>query len=248
MSRPPDRIETLHVVVPVHDEVELLPACLDSLAAAVEHLRTTMPSVRVTTTVVLDACTDESFAVCRGRDLEVVEVAHRNVGAARAAGIEWARSREQGGVVPSERTWVFSTDADSIVLPDVLTDQVCQADSGADVVLGRVEPDATAPKIVLDRWHVAHDDGRVGVHGAHLGFRLSSYDAVGGFAALGEREDLDLVRRLLADGARAGAARSIIATSSRLRGRTPGGFAGYLAGLVDLAPSPGPPVGTAPQA
>ncbi len=42
------------------------------------------------------------------------------------------------------------------------------------------------------------------MHGANLGVRLSSYDAVGGMAPLREREDLDLYQRLLAAGARYG--------------------------------------------
>ena len=83
-------------------------------------------------------------------------------------------------------------------------------------MLGRVEPDATADVGVLALWHALHNDGRVGVHGANLGFRLSAYEAVGGWSPLAEREDLDLVQRLLASGARYGAATRPVTTSSRL--------------------------------
>lgn len=229
-----DGVEVVHVVVPAHDEAELLPGALRSLAAAVDHLhrRTT---VRARLTVVLDDCTDASASVCadHGAGVDVVEVSARNVGGARARGTERAHALALAdGVVP-ERTWIAHTDADTRVPRDWLTDQVEVAAAGADVVLGRVEPDATAGEAVVARWHTFHPPGLVGVHGANLGVRLSAYLAVGGMAHLSEREDLDLVRRLLASGARYGEATRPVLTSSRLAGRTAGGFAGYLAGLSE---------------
>ena len=231
-----DAVAVIHVVVPARDEAVLLPACLDALAAALDHVRRVRPDVEARLTVVLDTCRDESTAICRGRGVDLVEVSVGNVGAARAAGTARAAALAVAGGVAPGRTWIACTDADSRVPTDWLTDQLAVAEgdgatTGADVVLGRVEPDDTAPSEVVARWHVLHDDGRVGVHGAHLGFRLSAHDAVGGLAPLAEREDLDLVERLLSAGARYGAARAPVVTSSRLAGRTPGGFAGFLAAL-----------------
>lgn len=232
-----DAVAVVHVVVPAHDEAELLPACLVALGNAVDHVRAHHPSVVARLTVVLDACTDTSSAVCRDHAVDVMEIAAGNVGAARATGTDRARDQALRDDVSPAHTWIACTDADSLVPVDWLADQVAVAESGADVVLGRVEPDDTASAEVVAGWHRAHDDGRVGVHGAHLGFRLSAYDDVGGWGQLAHGEDLDLVKRLLASGARYGAATRPVLTSSRLEGRTAGGFAAYLAALaVGLAP------------
>lgn len=229
----PDAVAVIHVVVPAHDEAALLPFSLDALTAALDHARTVHPHLVVRLTVVLDSCTDDSATICRDRGVESLEIAAANVGTARATGtIHAAVLAAADGVSPGH-TWIACTDADSYVPVDWLVDQVDVAEAGADVVLGRVEPDGTAAAAVVDRWHSLHDDGRVGVHGAHLGFRLSAYDAVGGWANLAGREDLDLVKRLLANGARYGAATRPVTTSSRLEGRTAGGFAAYLTALAD---------------
>ncbi len=235
-----DRVTRIHVVVPAHDEAELLPGSLASLAAAMHHVRRRLPGVRAGLTVVLDACTDASARTCAEHGVDVVTITARNVGAARAAGTSRARALMVAEAGTAEHTWIAHTDADSRVPLDWLTDQIEVAAAGADVVLGRVEPDATATADVLARWHTLHPPGRVGAHGANLGVRLSAYDAVGGITHLREHEDLDLVTRLLADGARPGAARRPVTTSSRLEGRTGGGFAGYLADLADLARARGP--------
>lgn len=243
--RVPDRdlVRTVHVVVPAHDEAALLPACLDALATARARLRLRRPEVTARVTVVLDACTDASVAVCLRHGVDTVEVAAANVGVARATGTDRARDLARAGGTPAHQTWIAWTDADSVVAPDWLLDQVEVAETGADVVLGRVEPDATAAPAVIAQWLLRHPLGRVGVHGAHLGFRLSAYDEVGGVAPLREHEDLDLVTRLHAAGARSAVAGSLVLTSSRLSGRTGGGFAGYLAGLsaeLEQAQEPSP--------
>lgn len=231
-SRRADRIGAVHVVVPAHDEVLLLPGTLRSLSRAIDHLVEQRPHVRVGLTVVLDACTDESHRVCANAGVDVVQVLFRNVGEARARGTLRARELTAHLRLPAEQVWIAHTDADSRVPVDWLTDQVEVAEAGSDVVLGRVEPDDTTSEAVVARWLTFHPPGHVGVHGANLGVRLSADDAVGGFAGLDQREDLDLVQRLLAAGAREGAATRPVMTSSRLAGRTAGGFAGYLANLA----------------
>lgn len=226
-----DLVQVVHVVVPAHDEEALLPACLDAVATARARLGLQRPEVTVGVTIVLDDCSDASAAVCRRHRVDTIEVAAASVGVARAAGTDRARDLVRACGTPARHTWIAWTDADSVVGPDWLVDQVEVAEGGADVVLGRVEPDATAAPAVIAQWLLRHPLGRVGVHGAHLGFRLSAYDEVGGVAPLREHEDLDLVTRLHAAGARSGVARSLVLTSSRLSGRTGGGFSGYLADL-----------------
>ncbi len=233
---PTDAVAVVHVVVPAHDEAELLPGTLDCLAAALDHVRATRAGVTARLTVVLDACTDDSAAVCRTHGVDVVVTTAGNVGVARSTGTARAALLAAADAAAPAATWIACTDGDSRVPVDWLTDQLEVAEAGADVVLGRVEPDDTAAAAVVAAWHALHDDGRVGVHGAHLGFRLSSYDAAGGWAHLADREDLDLYQRLLATGARYGAATRPVLTSSRLQGRASGGFAAFLTALDRSAP------------
>lgn len=56
-------VDVLHVVVPAHDEEELIGACLASVATAAARLGLTGPGVVVRTTVVLDGCVDGTAAV-----------------------------------------------------------------------------------------------------------------------------------------------------------------------------------------
>ena len=56
------RIRQLHVVVPAHDEEELLPRCLAAIEQAVAQVRRRTQPPHVEVTVVLDACTDGSAA------------------------------------------------------------------------------------------------------------------------------------------------------------------------------------------
>lgn len=230
--RASDAVRSVHVVVPARNEAALLPACLDALTVASAHAELARPDVAVRITVVLDSCTDTSAAVCRSYQVGVVEIDAGNVGRARAAGTCLALTDARASGMPAQSAWVAWTDADSKVGPDWLLDQVEVAENGADLVLGRVEPDDTAPRDIVRRWHLLHPAGHVSVHGAHLGFRLALYNAVGGVSALTEHEDVDLVARLGAAGARTSRANARVMTSSRLQGRTDGGFSGYLAGLA----------------
>lgn len=220
-------IEHLAVVVPAHDEAELLGRCLTHVDAAVAALGPRPPEVRVV--VVLDACTDGTAAVAAraGAGVDVVPCAARNVGVARGLGVDAAT-----GDADPAATWVAVTDADSAVPVGWLRDHLAAAAS-YDVLVGAVRPDAAdvTPR-VLDRWLAAHT--RVGhhVHGANLGVRLSAYRAVGGFRPLATGEDVALVADLRARGARVTGGGHPVVTSGRRVGRAPSGFAGYLQTLA----------------
>ena len=99
------------VVVPAHNERDRLPACLASVAAAADQV-----AVPVTVVVVLDACTDRSEDAI-ARPVRALSVSGRNVGAARAAGFAAAAPRSDA------RTWLATTDADSVVPTTWLADQ-----------------------------------------------------------------------------------------------------------------------------
>ena len=77
------------VVVPAHNELAHLPGCLRALTTAALCL-----PVPVVIVVVLDASDDgsDSLAGQFGPDVHFVSVEAGNVGAARAAGFEYARS------------------------------------------------------------------------------------------------------------------------------------------------------------
>jgi glycosyltransferase involved in cell wall biosynthesis len=184
------------VVIPAHNEATRLPRCLTAVLAAA----TAMPG-RVLTVVVLDACTDRSADVAEGfgPGVQALSIDAHNVGAARAAGFNRART-----VWPDAnlaRTWYATTDADSRVDPDWLVRQMV---ADADMVLGvvRVAAWRHVPTWVagryLHRYRSKSGSDRAGhnhVHGANMDFLAEKYWKVGGFAALPSGEDVDLVRR-----------------------------------------------------
>ncbi len=212
------------VVVPAHNEQELLGDCLSALQAAADAV--TVPTELI---VVLDACSDATASKVDGRG-HCVHINRRNVGAARAAGFAVAGRR------CGAETWFATTDADTVVGPDWLRTQLQHAQAGAQLVLGTVtvgswrRHTAQVRERYLRRYHDV--DGHRHVHGANLGIRADTYWAVGGFAALTSSEDVDLVHRVAETGApvcwTAGAP---VRTSSRRTGRAPNGFAAHLSAL-----------------
>lgn len=223
-------VESLVVVVPVHDEQEVLGACLTSVAAAAQALRARLVTApRLEVVVVLDSCTDASAEVAAAHDVRVVTTAARCVGSARALGVE---TGVRALPARPDRVWVATTDADTRVPTSWLADHLAAAEGGHDLLVGPVLPDPDgldAP--VLAAWHERHRSGHLHVHGANLGVRLSAYREVGGFGDLTTGEDVDLVRALLAGGASTVRQGRPVVTSARERGRAPDGFAGYLRAL-----------------
>ncbi|GIG34702.1 glycosyltransferase [Cellulomonas pakistanensis] len=218
-------IERVLVVVPVHDEEELLAGCLTSVGVAAAAA-----GVPVDVLVALDDCRDGSAAVARAAGVRTVAVRAGAVGAARAAGITAGLARHADD---PRALWLACTDADTVVPAHWLRGHRALADGGADVVVGTVRPD---PRDLTPRqlaaWRATRVPGRPNghVHGANLGVRADAYLRAGGFAGLVEHEDVDLVARLRADPAvvvRASDEVDVV-TSGRLVGRTPGGYAGYL--------------------
>ncbi|GII99949.1 glycosyl transferase family 2 [Sediminihabitans luteus] len=222
------RVEAVAVVVPVHDEEELLPACLAALRASVDQARATRPWLDVVTVVVLDDCTDAS-ARAVPPDVERVEITARTVGLARTAGTRHALGLLDA---PAAQVWIASTDADSVVPPDWVTHHLDLADDGADVVVGGVRPDLAAlsegrARAWLRRYVPGVANGHV--HGANLGVRADVHLAAGGYPPVPEHEDVALVEAARRLGARVvPTADAWVLTSARLVGRTPGGYARYL--------------------
>ncbi|MFL9858647.1 glycosyltransferase [Paraburkholderia madseniana] len=208
-------------VVPAHNEEALLGCCLAALAVAARHAALAGETVRIV--VVFDACTDRSEAVASAVGVEVVSVAARNVGVARAAGA--ARLLAAGA------RWLAFTDADSRVSPDWLA---VQLSLGVEAVCGSVCVDdwSAQPSAVREIFaRVYRDaDGHRHVHGANLGVCASAYRRAGGFPPFACSEDVALVERLIAIGAKvAWSAAPRVVTSARATARVRGGFGDTLA-------------------
>ena len=178
------------VVVPAHNERDRLPACLASVAAAADQV-----AVPVTVVVVLDACSDRSEDAI-ARPVRALSVSGRNVGAARAAGFAAAAPRSDA------RTWLATTDADSVVPTTWLADQAVHHRALVQGVVGTVSVDwqqhSATTRRRYERLYRVRDPGMHGhVHGANLGVRADAYWRVGGFRPLHVGEDVDLVGRLV---------------------------------------------------
>ena len=210
------------VVVPAHDEEELLPRCLTSLVNAAQYAR-----VPVEVLVVADACSDRTAAIARqfGR---LVEVDVKNVGAARRMGFEQVRRTSD--------TWLATTDADSEVPVGWFAAQLHHAAAGVELVAGTVRVDNWSgylpDKQRLYEWSYGGADPETRIHGCNLAFRGTTYWALGGFAPLPLREDVALVTRFVEAGANVvWTDESPVVTSARRTSRLAGGFAQHLADM-----------------
>lgn len=237
-----ERIRQVAVVIPVHNEEQLLPGGLAAVRTAADALQAHRPGTAVSILVALDSCTDGSAAVAAqlaavDRRISTLQVSFRSVGGSRRAGNRAAllASNKWGLPFASPGLWLANTDADSCVPVNWLLRQVELAGLGADAVLGTVEPDPEGMESeLLRRWHARHQLGEnhAHVHGANLGVRASAYVLAGGFPGLRSHEDRALVDRLRKNGAVVWSTDTIrVRTSGRTEGRAPQGFGAYLLSL-----------------
>jgi glycosyltransferase involved in cell wall biosynthesis len=224
-------IRALGVIVPAHNEENLLPFCMASLHDAARALRG--PQVHLV--VVADACRDLTAQVARRDGASVVTVRARNVGAARAAGVREVLHRTRH-LDPAD-VWLATTDADSVVPADWLRQQAHYADQGWDAVAGTVRVAdwsgyQTATRTLFSERYEGGTDSHPHVHGANLGFRASAYLQAGGFPEKPTAEDHAFVSALTACGCRVLRTRALpVVTSARRDSRAPHGFSRYLAEL-----------------
>jgi glycosyltransferase involved in cell wall biosynthesis len=224
-------IRAVGVIVPAHDEQDLLPFCLRSLRRAARALRGTP----VHLVVVADACRDRTAEVARRGGAAVVTIGARSVGAARAAGAREVL-RRTSHLDPAD-VWLTTTDADTLVPVSWLCQQVSLADQGWDVVAGtvRVADWSGYPQRVRAAFRERYGAGpgpHPHVHGANLGFRAVTYLKAGGFPDAPTAEDRALVAALAATGGRMLWTRAVtVTTSARREARAPNGFSRYLADL-----------------
>lgn len=219
------------VVVPAHNEEELLPGCLAALRSAAAAV-----DVPVHVLVVVDACVDRTADVAE--PAAVVEVWERCVGAARRAG--FARLVHEVG---ADRVWLATTDADTRVPRSWLADQLAHARRGVDAVAGMVSVTdwREHPPVVAERFRRLHPliTGHHHVHGANLGMSARAYGAAGGFPPLAAHEDVALIAALKRTGHRVlHTADPPVITSARRHARAPAGFADFLTHLAQPNPDP----------
>lgn len=217
-------VTAVWVVVPARNEEESIGACLAALQGAAGRV-----AVPVSVTVVLDDCTDRT-AVRIPPGVRTVEVRHRSAGAARRSGFLEAPRRP--GV------WYATTDADSVVPATWFEGILASAWSGHDVRAGTiVVTDWAGRDLRVRAEHTEHYrqvSGHRHIHGANLALSAAAYHAVGGFRALPEHEDVDIVTRCQAAGWTVDwSASTPVSTSVRAHNRAPGGFAGHLARLEE---------------
>jgi glycosyltransferase involved in cell wall biosynthesis len=230
-----EQIRAVAVVIPAHNEQELLDACLDVMEAAAWRVRDR--GIPVLLFVVADACTDATRALARRRGLTCVTVHANNVGAARAAGVTAALSRlAESGFDPAH-IYLLHTDADTLVEPDWITRHLDEA-ADHDAVLGPVTVQDWSPRTEECAQRFALHDQREPddhcVHGANLGVRADAYARVGGFPALPVAEDHSLVDALRTAREDVVFRRDLtVCTSARVSKRLRGGFSDYLSSLEE---------------
>ncbi|MGK2897801.1 MAG: glycosyltransferase [Burkholderiaceae bacterium] len=211
----------LGVVVPAHDEEEFIGACVESVRLAAQCPR--LRGEKVLLVIAVDSCRDATERISRDAGADVVVVAARNVGVARARG---ARHALDAGA-----RWLAFTDADSTVAPDWLSTQL---DQRSDAVCGTIEVrDWGDYGERMRQQHIdtyTDADGHRHIHGANLGVAALAYQSVGGFRPLASSEDVALVEALRDSGASiAWSAAPRVVTSARRRYRASGGFGETLA-------------------
>jgi glycosyltransferase involved in cell wall biosynthesis len=224
-------IRAVGVIVPAHNEQQLLPSCLASVRRAARAIGGTP----VHLVVVADACRDRTAQVARRGGAAVVTIGARSVGAARAAGVRTVLRRTRH-LDPAE-IWLATTDADTIVPACWLRRQLRHAGQGWDAVAGTVQVAdwsgyRPAVRAAFRERYAAALGSHPPVHGANLGFRAAAYLKAGGFPDAPTAEDHVLVAALTLAGGRVLRSPGVsVVTSARHEARAPHGFGHYLAEL-----------------
>jgi glucosyl-3-phosphoglycerate synthase len=234
------------VVVPAHDEEDLISGCLEALAAQ------TIARSRFETVLVADACSDQTEPLARtvaaqlGLPLTILTGPGAGSGPARRLGMDVAAARLES--LGCRSGLIATTDADSAPAPDWLERQLDHLAHGADVVAGLIELDPAEadrlPSGVLRRRErdaarrmaqIAALDPAAGHHhfaGASLGLTAEVYRRVGGLEASAALEDERFSARLREHGISVLRAADVrVRTSARVNGRARRGLS------VDLAVS-----------
>lgn len=226
------------VAIPARNERAGIGVAVRSVLRATRQLAPL--SIPGTVVVADDSSSDgtgEIAALALGGSGEVIQGRFGSAGGARRAAIE--RILELTDGLPPSRVWIATTDADSRVPACWLSDHATWWREGADAVAGLVRPmwRGTGSTALRERYEemmraLGTGPGHPHVHGANLGFTAAAYVRSGGIPLGATSEDHALWNAIRSSG---GCALSVadepVATSARLVGRAPEGFASLLAGL-----------------
>lgn len=242
------------VAVPARDEERSVEPTLVALHRAVATARTHGWLTEARVHVVAHRCADETAARARaffarhGGGQVTEDHDSGTVGAVRDRAVRAVLPALHD---PADRTWVLSTDADTLVPPTWVSDILRLA--------GQHDAHAVVGLAGLDRWRgtpaglaayaaVLAGGTRPGaglrqhdhVYGANLAVRLDAYLDAGGFPDVPHGEDQRLVDLLATRGHRLLRTREVsVTTSGRMHGRARDGLADYLR-LLDAAPGAPP--------
>ncbi len=200
MSGPVDVL----VAVPARDEAERIEACLRSVLTAIRLARLRGVIREASVAVAAHHCRDDTAARAR-QLLGDADVASRvwewedpaPVGAVRTGLVNRSRPEPRAGSMDS--TWLFSTDADTMVPPSWIVEGLRLADSAsATVVAGLVDlldvdPPLRAAHDQLVRAGIRADGTHDHVYAANLAVRMDVFDSVGGFPSVPNGEEHALV-------------------------------------------------------
>ena len=177
----------LTIIVPAFNEADYLPATVDAIQVAAEHLHT-HPAAEVKVVVVDNNSTDETAAIARNMGAAVVHEPVQGIARARNTGA----SRAQGDVL------VF-VDAD-VLMPPALLEAIHDAMSDPSCIGGGVDveyqPRRRSMRLYLSAWRLLGRRMRL-VQGATQFCRRSVFEQVGGYAEqawIGE--DVDFYRSM----------------------------------------------------
>jgi glycosyltransferase involved in cell wall biosynthesis len=206
----------LGVVIPAHNEAELIGQCISSIQVAAAHPQ--LRGERVLIVAVADSCSDRTEAIASLSGALVLNVSKRNVGSARDLGARCA--------IGHKVRWLAFTDADTTVHADWLVRQLeCATDAVCGVVT--VSDWSGHHAATKSEFLATYRDmeGHRHVHGANLGLSAAAYEATGGFQPLTFDEDVALVQSLTEGGfSIAWTNRVRVDTSARMAARAPWGF------------------------
>jgi len=232
-------IRHIAVLIPAHDEEQLLPRCIRSVLRAARALPL---GVVADIVVAVDSSTDRTREIADsmlGTHGITITTNANSVGVARSSAAETALARYTGSL---RSCWLANTDADCEVPPDWLVDQLQLANNGAHAVAGIVDVDDFSEHGLhveprFRETYLIHPDGtHPHVHGANIGMRADVYRRAGGWSSLKTAEDHDLWSRLSLFTCRRHAVADLrVLTSGRRVGRAPHGFAGALAAHNEAA-------------
>jgi glucosyl-3-phosphoglycerate synthase len=238
------------IVVPARDEQQRIAACLAALAG-----QRRVPVEQYEVILILDGCTDATAEVAcdaarRTPGLRVCEVAlecPQGVGRARRLGMDLACARLLS--LGREDGLIASTDADSVVAPDWLVNQLELCAAGAEAIGGSIELDAEevkhlAPEALAGRNQAVAARMRRALKltrtprliehhqfsGASLALTAATYARCGGLPVRAALEDEALEQALVSHGVDIHRSERVrVRTSARVGGRAPRGLARDLA-------------------